>query len=83
MQEERHTSEFLRLHCFQKNSIPCSPDVSFIVDDMDIHNFDRAMINISTCCSTPILANQISTSVSATFTDNRHHNIATDILASK
>ena len=82
MQEERHTSKFF-IRMFSEKIRPCIPDVSFIVYDIDIHNFDRAMINISTWYSNHILENQMITSVSTTFTYKRYHNIGMEVLARK
>ena len=54
-----------------------------IVDDINISYFDKAMINISTCYSTPKLEKKIITSFIVTSTDKRNHKITPEKVASK
>ena len=37
----------LRLNNQVRNQTPCAPPVTYIQDDMAIHDFDRATVNVS------------------------------------
>ena len=68
---------------FLEKSVPCTPDVTFVVYYVDIHDFERSIINVLTWYSNTVLENQIITSISATFIDKRNHDITPYLLESK
>ena len=48
MEEEQRSNMFkLRLINQVRSKTPCAPPVTCIQDDMAIHDFDRAVVNVS------------------------------------
>ena len=48
MAEEQKSNVFnIRTINEVRSQTPCAPPVTYIQDDMDIHDFDRAMVNVS------------------------------------
>ena len=48
MAEEQKSNVFnIRTINEVRSQTPCAPPVTYIQDDIDIHDFDRAMVNVS------------------------------------
>ena len=78
----------LRLINKVKSQTPCDPPVIYVQDDMSIHDFDRAMVNVSIRLSQDLVMDKLiwNTRVSMTkkeyarITNERHQLVALELL---
>ena len=89
MEEEYKTSSnFHRYINIVKIRITCVPPTIHCRYDLVIHEFDRAMANISIGLAQDLMVDRLISKVRfkrtrsgfATYTDKRHHEISVDIL---
>ena len=82
MEEEQRSNVFnLRWINQVRSQTPCDPPFTYIQDDMDIHDFDREMVNVSIRISQDLMVDRIIWNIRvsmtkegyATITNERHH----------
>ena len=81
----------LRLINQARSQTPCDTPVTYIQDDMDIHDFDGVTVNLSIWLDQDLLVDRlignIRVSVTkkgyATVTNKRYHSVTPEILAEK
>ena len=91
-QEEKRSNVF-RLRSINQVRIqtPCAPPVTYIQDDMAIHDFDRVMVNISVGLSRDLMVDRIignirvsmTKKVYTTIKNKRHYSVTPELLAMK
>ena len=92
MEEEYRTSSNFHLYInITKSRVPCAPTTIQCIYDSGIHEFDRAMENISIGLAQDLMVGRLIIKVRvkrtrsefATYTDKQQHGISADILARK
>ena len=81
----------LRLINKVRSQTPCDPPVTYIQDDMDIHDFYRAMVNLSIGLAQDLIMDSLIGNIRVSMTKNgyakttneSHHSVTPEPLARK
>ena len=81
----------LRLINKVRSQTPCAPPVTYIQDYMSIHEFYRAMVNVSIWLAQHLMVDRLIGNIRvsmtkkgyATITNERHHSVKPELLAKK
>ena len=74
-----------------RSQTPCAPPVTYIQDDMSIHDFDRTMVNASIGLAEYLMVDSLIGNIRvsvdkkgyATITNGRHHSVTSELLVKK
>ena len=74
-----------------RSQTPCDPPVTYIKDDMAIHDFDIAMVNVSIGLAQDLMLDRLIGKIRvfrtkkgyATIKNERHHSLTPEMLARK
>ena len=92
MEEEQRSNIFnIRLTNQVRSQTPCASPVIYIQDDMAIHDFDRAMLNVSFRLAQYLIVDMLIGNIRvfmtkkgyATITNKRHHLVTPELLENK
>ena len=89
--EKSHLNLSSRIICETKGYFPTAAPVTYIQDDIVLHEYDCAMVNVSLGLVQDLMVDRLIANVKvqktrmgyATLTNERHHGVTADLLATK
>ena len=90
MEEEQRSNMFnLRLINKMRSQTPCATPITYTQDEMIIHDFDRAMVNVSIWLAQDLMVDRIIWNIGffmtkkgyENITNERHHLVTPELLA--
>ena len=92
MEKEKRSNVFnLRFINIVRSQTPCDPPITYIQDEMAIHDFDRAMVDVSIGLAQDLMMDRkignirvsMNKTLYATITIERHHSVTPELLENK